>query len=62
MAEPSLETSSVCGHEFEFRGPLGTIFREDCSEDVEVRPTEALEAPLGFGATRKESIGACEPW
>ena len=23
------------------RGPLGTIFREDCAEDVEVRPTEA---------------------
>ena len=24
-----------------YRGPLGTIFREDCGEDVEVRPTEA---------------------
>ena len=22
------------------RAPLGTIFREDCGEDVEVRPTE----------------------
>jgi len=24
------------------RGPLGTIFREDCAEDVEVRPTEVF--------------------
>ena len=24
------------------RAPLGTIFREDCGEDVEVRPTEVL--------------------
>ncbi|CAE7458820.1 unnamed protein product [Symbiodinium necroappetens] len=24
------------------RGPLGTIFREDCAEDIEVRPTEVF--------------------
>eukprot|EP00933_Yihiella_yeosuensis_P016417 TRINITY_DN1403_c1_g1_i1.p1 TRINITY_DN1403_c1_g1~~TRINITY_DN1403_c1_g1_i1.p1 ORF type:complete len:1672 (+),score=277.91 TRINITY_DN1403_c1_g1_i1:210-5018(+) len=26
------------------RGPLGTIFREDCGEDVEVRPTDVFGA------------------
>lgn len=25
------------------RAPLGTIFREDCGEDVEVRPTEVWD-------------------
>ena len=28
------------------RAPLGTIFREDCGEDVEVRPTEARTGNL----------------
>ena len=29
------------------RAPLGTIFREDCGEDVEVRPTEVREEIFG---------------
>jgi len=37
-----LANTAVLPSEMLVRAPLGTIFREDCGEDVEVRPTEVF--------------------
>eukprot|EP00930_Biecheleria_cincta_P038971 TRINITY_DN26793_c0_g1_i2.p1 TRINITY_DN26793_c0_g1~~TRINITY_DN26793_c0_g1_i2.p1 ORF type:complete len:2370 (+),score=328.03 TRINITY_DN26793_c0_g1_i2:2584-9693(+) len=55
-----LQTTALYPSTIVLRGPLGTVFREDCGEDVEVRPTEVfgtgMTLPVGYDEWPQEVL------